>query len=86
MKPGNFDHHALQSPVCTERFSSVTPRDWHNAIEYIGRQGKQAQSVLVSHWRDLKGKRAFVVEVEGNGPPKRKRRTEGSSSGVWHGL
>lgn len=86
VKPGNFDHHALQNPVCTERFSSVTPRDWHNAIEYIGQQGKQGQSVLVSHWRDLKSKRAVVVEVEGNSLRKRKRRTGGSSSGVWHGL
>ena len=86
VKPDNFDHHALQNPVCTERFPAVTPLGWHSAMEYIHAQGKRSDSVLVTHWRDLKRKRVAVVQVEGNGRQKRKRGEAASSTGMWHGI
>ena len=86
VSPHIFDHHALQSPVCTERFPSLTALHWHNAMDYIYEQRMKSDSLLVRHWKDLKSKREQVVPVQGYGRQKRKRGEQGSSSGVWHGI
>ena len=95
-RQGDIDHYIFASVEASERFPNVSRAQWFAALEYIDARWRDGGSVMATHVKALRGKRARVAPVdpaagadEGDEDPttRRPRRQRTSTSGAaWGGI